>query len=172
MSPSSLLLPSISASGGSSEVSESLRQVFAAADTNGDGMLSLDEFKALLAGVDSHLRALPATAQVAKQQGNYLADVANRGLLGPPAAEAVGAAAAATEPPPFVWSDKGSFAFIGGDEAVAKIPGVGVLRGMVAGGLWRGFETANQQSMRNRVSVAVDMAKTRVFGRDVSTLRK
>jgi NADH:ubiquinone reductase (non-electrogenic) len=173
-SSSSSLFSSISASGGGSEISESIKQIFAAADTNGDGMLSLEEFKALLAGVDSHLRALPATAQVAKQQGNYLADVANRGLLGPAPAPEAGAAAAAApaQPPPFVWSDKGSFAFIGGDEAVAKIPGVGVLRGMVAGGLWRGFETANQQSMRNRVSVAVDMAKTRVFGRDVSTLRK
>jgi hypothetical protein len=173
-SSSSSLFSSISASGGGSEISESIKQIFAAADTNGDGMLSLEEFKALLAGVDSHLRALPATAQVAKQQGNYLADVANRGLLGPAPAPEAGAAAAAApaQPPSFVWSDKGSFAFIGGDEAVAKIPGVGVLRGMVAGGLWRGFETANQQSMRNRVSVAVDMAKTRVFGRDVSTLRK
>jgi len=35
-------------------------------------------------------------------------------------------------------------AFIGGGEAVAKLPGVGVLQGLAAGALWKSFETANQ----------------------------
>jgi NADH:ubiquinone reductase (non-electrogenic) len=146
------------------DVSEALRAVFRAADTDGNGRLDEAEFRALLEGMDKHLRSVPATAQVAKQQGRYLADVANRapdGLFG-----SVDAA------PPFAWTDLGSMAFLGGDEAAAKLPGVGVLKGVAAGALWRGFETVNQQSLRSRSAVAFDQLKVRLFGRDTSTLRR
>jgi hypothetical protein len=63
-------------------------------------------------------------------------------------------------------------AFLGGDEAAAKLPGIGVLKGAAAGALWRGFETANQQSLRSRAAVAFDQVKVRLFGRDTSTLRR
>ncbi len=66
----------------------------------------------------------------------------------------------------------GSMAFLGGDEAAAKLPGFGVVQGAAAGALWRGFETANQQSMRSRSAVAFDQLKVRLFGRDTSTLRR
>ncbi len=147
------------ASGGV-DVSDTLRAVFAAADKDGSGGLELGEFRELLAGMDKHLRALPATAQVARQQGVYLAGVANAGHLGSPDGA-----------PPFTWTDMGSMAFLGKDEAVAKLPGVGVVQGMAAAALWRGFETSNQQSWRNRAAVSIDMARTKIFGRDVSTIR-
>ena len=135
------------------------------------GRLDLGEFKALLEGMDRHLRSVPATAQVAKQQGKYLAGVANSvGLF---AAQAgAGAGAAAKEPEPFVWKDMGSMAFIGGNEAAAKIPGFGVVQGQAAGALWRGFETSSQQSWRCRLSVAFDQVKVALFGRDTGTLRR
>ena len=61
------------------DVSDALRAVFRAADTDGNGRLDEGEFRALLEGMDKHLRSVPATAQVAKQQGHYLANVANAG---------------------------------------------------------------------------------------------
>ena len=42
-----------------------------------DKHLTLDEFKKILEKADSHLRSLPATAQVAAQQGEYLAKLFN-----------------------------------------------------------------------------------------------
>ena len=60
-----------------------------AEDLDGNGRLDEGEFRALLEGMDKHLRSVPATAQVAKQQGFYLAEVANAGagggLFGPSA---------------------------------------------------------------------------------------
>lgn len=66
----------------------------------------------------------------------------------------------------------GSMAFLGGEEAAAKLPGIGVIQGAAAGALWRGFETSNQQSWRSRAAVAFDQVKVRLFGRDTSTLRR
>ncbi len=124
----------------------------------GGGALTLDEFKALLSSMDAHLRALPATAQVARQQGVYLAAVANRGELGRTSGEHLAT-------PPFAWRDLGSLAFIGSGEAVAKLPGFGVLQGIAAGLMWRGFETSQQQGMRSKVAVASDQIRSTIFGR-------
>jgi len=57
--------------------------------------LSKDEFRDLLIKVDSGLRALPATAQVAKQQGEYLARALKEGKA---AMATVAAAATAAAP--------------------------------------------------------------------------
>lgn len=164
--------PSSSSAGAAAAVADeqvdALQAIFKAADKDGSGALSLEEFRELLAGMDKHLRSLPATAQVASQQGKYLSAIANADQLGPQSL----APTAAAVVQPFVWKDMGSFAFIGSNEAVAKLPGVGVLAGWSAGALWRGFETVNQQSTRNRASVGFDMLRTRLFGRDVSMTRR
>jgi NADH:ubiquinone reductase (non-electrogenic) len=125
---------------------------------HGGEVLTLDEFLKLITSMDQHLRALPATAQVARQQGFYLSQVANRGELG-----RTSGAHLAT--PPFVWSDLGSFAFIGNNEAVAKLPGFGVVQGVAAGLAWRGFETSQQQGMRSKMAVASDQIRSSLFGR-------
>ncbi len=41
-------------------------------DTSGDHMLDINEFKKMLVTLDAQLKSLPATAQVASQQGEYL----------------------------------------------------------------------------------------------------
>lgn len=41
-------------------------------DTSGDQALDIGEFKNLLRTLDHELKSLPATAQVASQQGKYL----------------------------------------------------------------------------------------------------
>jgi len=155
---------SVGGDAGAGDVSEALRAVFRAADTDGNGRLDEAEFRALLEGMDKHLRSVPATAQVAKQQGHYLAAVANE------SPEAFFGGAEAQRP--FVWTDMGSLAFLGGDEAAARLPGFGVVQGVAAGALWRGYETSNQQSWRSRSAVAFDQIKVRLFGRDTSTLRR
>ena len=41
-------------------------------DTSGDQRLDIEEFKELLHRLDRSMKSLPATAQVADQQGKYL----------------------------------------------------------------------------------------------------
>ena len=41
-------------------------------DTSGDQALDIGEFRNLLRTLDHELKSLPATAQVASQQGKYL----------------------------------------------------------------------------------------------------
>lgn len=173
----------LAAPGDSSDVSDALRAVFEAADKDGNGKLDREEFNTLLQSVDANLRSVPATAQVAKQQGKYLAstfnsgkyrknDVSSSSSSSSTTSTTTSTIASESEPEPFVWKDLGSMAFIGGDEAVAKIPGAGVVQGYLAGLLWRGFETANQQSYRSKFAVLFDQARTRAFGRDVTTTRR
>ena len=146
-------------------LSRTVQSMFDEADATRAGGLSLEQLRALLRRIDGTLRSYPATAQVAKQQGDYLAAVFNAGRLGTrPDAEA------SAQPAPFAWNDLGMFAFLGRDEAVARLPLVGVMRGVAAAALWRGFETTNQMSWRNRVAVGVDMVRTRLFGRDISAV--
>ncbi|KAI7836386.1 hypothetical protein COHA_009749 [Chlorella ohadii] len=122
--------------------------------------LNHDQFVSLINAIDSGLRALPATAQVARQQGEYLAEALRLadGQLGSLDELA----------PPFRYSHKGSMAYVGGDRAVMDVPKVGPLMGITAGLVWRGFETWSQISFRNRILVANDWARTKVFGRDTS----
>ncbi|CAK4350434.1 unnamed protein product [Aphanomyces euteiches] len=136
--------------------SSAIQDAFDAADKDGDHLLSKTEFVDFLSAMDKHLRAMPATAQVAKQQGKYLARLTNAGRLHD-----------VEHAEPFHWKDYGSLAFIGADEAVANLPGIGILQGILTGLLWRGFETSGQQSIRNRVAVASDQVRSKLFGRGV-----
>uniref|UniRef100_A0A383VLR6 NADH:ubiquinone reductase (non-electrogenic) n=1 Tax=Tetradesmus obliquus TaxID=3088 RepID=A0A383VLR6_TETOB len=126
--------------------------------------LTKEQFKALLEKIDSGLRALPATAQVAKQQGEYLAEVLKRGsfdqqakVLQPNEKQA-----------PFKYNHKGSLAYVGGDQAVMDIPKVGPIFGTGAGIMWKGYETFAQISLRNQLLVISDWVRTKLFGRDIS----
>ena len=83
--------------------------------TDGSERMSYPEFCAMLENVDKGLRALPATAQVAKQEGQYLASFFND-CAGDD--EQIQTAAAR-----FDYVHKGSLAYIGKDAAVADIPG-------------------------------------------------
>ncbi|KAF8066288.1 NDB1 [Scenedesmus sp. PABB004] len=133
-----------------------------------DGRLSRAEFAAVLQHVDAGLRTLPATAQVAAQQGAYLAD-----LL---AASCFDAAAGRVELPrskaasPFKYFHKGALCYIGRDRAAMDAPVLGAVVGPEAGLLWRGYETIAQISGRNRTAVALNWVKTKLFGRAISNV--
>ena len=124
--------------------------------------IDFEGFQRLLRREDDQLRALPATAQVAKQEAEYLA-------------ASFMAAAGDKEklkqtPDKFQYAHKGSLAYVGADAAVLDIPGMGVVQGIAAGFIWKGFETFSQFSIRNQILVLSDLVRAKVFGRDTSAI--
>jgi NADH dehydrogenase len=129
---------------------------------------------------------LPQTAQVAGQQGAYLARLLNRGYsmtVTPPhlAEENVdnlmrmwlqmrGREDAAV----FTFLNLGLLAYVGGGEALAavQIGDVPIMSyaGSIGFVLWRSVYLVKQVATRNRVLVSFDWMKTALFGRDMTRL--
>ncbi|GMH44754.1 hypothetical protein BSKO_12706 [Bryopsis sp. KO-2023] len=124
-------------------------------------VLTKAEFADLLAKIDKGLRALPATAQVARQQGEFLADLFSRTKIEP-------GCEIPEDMETFQYSHKGSLAYVGTDKAVMDLPVIGPLWGFGAGLVWKSFETYSQISSRNQLLVALDWLRTKLFGRDIS----
>lgn len=102
-------------------------------------------------------RQFPQLAQVAEQQGRYLAAQFNE-----PSAE---------EPPPFRWLRHGMGSYLGHGEAVMESPdGRGGWTGYVAYQQWRGAIWTDLVSTRNRILVPFDRLRAWVFGRELSKL--
>jgi len=138
-------------------------------DADGSGALDIDEFKALLSDVDSGLRTLPPTAQVAGQQGSFLASQFNGETA-----------------KPFKYFHKGSMAYIGQEKAAAqvsmlknllpetlqeRVPLLGediILTGRPAELVWKLLYLDMQISTRNKLQVGFDWTKAIIFGRDTS----
>jgi NADH:ubiquinone reductase (non-electrogenic) len=97
---------------------------------------------------------LPATAQVAQQQGKYLA----------------GALASFRDGgyvEPFRFKASGMLAYIGGGEALADLPQV-KWSGRGAWLFWRSVYLTKLVSPANKIKVLFDWVKARLFGRDLS----
>ncbi|KAL3145311.1 hypothetical protein ABBQ38_001571 [Trebouxia sp. C0009 RCD-2024] len=135
--------------------------------------MTLEQFKEQLTELNKDLRSLPATAQVATQQGKYLAKVLKDSPVilreGPNGPTVTGLPLDAS---PFKYKHLGSLAYIGADKAVMdpahKDSPVGAIRGWLMGFAWKGAETFMQISVKNMYLVSRDLVKTKVFGRDVS----
>ncbi|KAK9914887.1 hypothetical protein WJX75_001929 [Coccomyxa subellipsoidea] len=125
-----------------------------------DTELDKDAFREIIGKIDQGLRALPATAQVAKQQGEYVAKLLSKGK-GKPGQPITGFKG-------FRYGHKGSLAYVGRDKAVMDVPQVGPIFGYTAGVMWKGFETYSQISLRNILLVSSDWVRTKLFGRDIS----
>lgn len=97
---------------------------------------------------------LPATAQVAQQQGKYLAKALERRRRGRP----VG---------PFRFRAQGMLAYIGGGQALADLPQV-KWSGRGAWLFWRSVYFTKLVSPANKIKVLFDWIKARLFGRDLS----
>ncbi|KIS71517.1 uncharacterized protein UMAG_11333 [Mycosarcoma maydis] len=104
--------------------------------------------------------ALPATAQVASQQGTYLAHLFNSHLA------SASPSSRSSQPKPFVFHDKGSMASIGSRSALIDSP-VKKDSGTLAWLLWRSAYTIMAMSWRNRFLVPANWASNLLFGRDV-----
>jgi len=133
-------------------------ELFDKYDTNKDNALSLSEFTEMLKEVDRSMTALPATAQVASQQGKYLAGLFNQHLYAEEHLEGA---------KPFDYHHMGSFAYIGGNNSVLDTE-QGALSGLMAWVMWRGAYLTKQYSLSNAISIAVDWTKVIFFGRDIS----
>ena len=136
-------------------------------DLDDDTRLTQAEFRALLESIDKGIRALPATAQVAAQQGKYLAGLAASGALTAAVTPASETSTPAV-PAPFRYGHKGSLAYVGQDRAVMDLPVGPPIVGWGAGAAWKSYETFAQISFRNALLVAGDWVRTKMFGRDIS----
>jgi NADH dehydrogenase FAD-containing subunit len=140
---------------------------------------------------------LPATAQVAAQQGEYLAKLMSdqydlspgisvEGVFLPPTpnpdkekrfSDVITNFATQTDEyaKPFQFLNLGILAYTGGGSALAQVspaPGVAPIKGTgkVGNALWKSVYLSKQVSMRNRVLVLNDWLKRQVFGRDITRL--
>lgn len=125
----------------------------------------------------------PNTAQVAAQQGAFVARLLNRqyDLAQPHPVLKEGSAflpmaqfRGQTEAVPFRFLDLGRLAYLGQSQAVAEL-GVGETtmsqsKGLAAFVLWRSVYIVKQVSFRNRVMVLFDWIKSRIFGRDLTRI--
>ncbi|KAG9452769.1 hypothetical protein H6P81_005673 [Aristolochia fimbriata] len=139
---------------------------------NGKKELNIEEFKAALAEVDSKWKLLPATAQVAAQQGTYLAKCFNKmeereqNPEGPPRIRGTGF----HRFHPFRYRHLGQFAPLGGEQAAAELPGDWILTGRNTQWLWYSVYASKQVSWRNRMLVVSDWMRRFIFGRDSSRI--
>lgn len=99
-------------------------------------------------------RFLPATAQVAQQQGKYLA-------------RALGDRVRQRTVKPFHYRSYGMLAYIGKGKALADLESIKG-RGFAAWIFWRSVYITRLVSIKNKVLVILDWLKTFIFGRDIS----
>lgn len=96
-------------------------------------------------------KPLPATAQVASQQGKWLAKGFNRDQVAD-----------------FQYRHLGMLAYVGSHKALADL-GAGIKSsGLLTWLFWRSAYLTNLVSIRNKILVPMYWLKTMLFGRDVS----
>eukprot|EP00118_Oscarella_pearsei_P000938 m.6182 g.6182 ORF g.6182 m.6182 type:complete len:598 (+) comp15156_c0_seq2:43-1836(+) len=143
---------------------ENVEKLFEKADKDGSARLNLNEFHVALNEIDKQLKSLPATAQVASQQGKYLgkllSQLSHEETTDPRAAGAS----------PFKYKHLGSFAYVGGNQAALQIPIIGTVTGWWTMWLWRGAYANELSSVRTKFLVVLDWIKSATFGRDTSRL--
>ncbi|MDX2129331.1 MAG: FAD-dependent oxidoreductase [Chloroherpetonaceae bacterium] len=98
----------------------------------------------------------PATAQVAMQEGKYLATVFKKK-----------ATHSSFKPKPFLWQNFGMLAYIGDNKALADLPQT-KSSGFGTWIFWRSAYLTKLVSLKNKVQVLYDWLKASIFGRDVS----
>ncbi|KAI9779452.1 MAG: hypothetical protein M1816_003504 [Peltula sp. TS41687] len=146
-----------------------LDRLFQEYDKDSSGTLDFGEMYELLRQIDNKLTSLPATAQRANQQGQYLARKFTRMAQAAPGLraneidygdldEAVYKA--------FKYKHLGSLAYVG-NAAVFDFGGMNFSGGLLAVYLWRSIYFAQSVSLRTRILLAMDWSKRALFGRDL-----
>ncbi|PFH54142.1 hypothetical protein AMATHDRAFT_72670 [Amanita thiersii Skay4041] len=149
-----------------------VKELFDRFDTDADNSLSLNELLLLLQEVGKKITTLPATAQVASQQGKYVGkklhklarkydtlkanDIQPEGMD-----EAIGG--------PFKYLHLGSLAYIG-NAAVFDLGRFSITGGLVAMYAWRSVYWNEQVSARTRALLMIDWIIRGIWGRDLSRL--
>ncbi|KAG6416913.1 hypothetical protein SASPL_124354 [Salvia splendens] len=141
-------------------------------NAQGEDELDIEKFKLALSAVDAQMKNLPATAQVAAQQGSYLADCFNRmddcekNPEGPLRFRGSGRHRFKA----FRYKHLGQFAPLGGEQTAAQLPGDWVSIGHSTQWLWYSVYASKLVSWRTRALVITDWARRFIFGRDSSKI--
>ncbi|KAF2750488.1 hypothetical protein M011DRAFT_244127 [Sporormia fimetaria CBS 119925] len=146
-----------------------LDKLFSQYDKDKSGTLDFGELRELLMQIDSKLTSLPATAQRAHQQGQYLGRKFNKIAQAAPGMQLNQMDYGDLDEvayKPFNYKHLGSLAYVG-NAAIFDIGGVGFSGGLLAVYLWRSVYFAQGVSFRTRCLLAMDWSKRALFGRDL-----
>ncbi|CAF1526085.1 unnamed protein product [Rotaria magnacalcarata] len=152
-------------------ISKSIEKAFEEADKDKSGTLTLAELHSALGKADTKIRALPATAQVASQEGSFVADLLNQ------LKDTQSNNYEQQSLKSFRYKHMGSLAYVGGDEAVVDFTGskpildmfnLKPLSGRSAAYLWKSFYLTEMFTGRTKTLLAFDWVRTQFFGRDIS----
>ncbi|EAL87637.1 NADH-ubiquinone oxidoreductase 64 kDa subunit, putative [Aspergillus fumigatus A1163] len=144
-----------------------LDKLFEQYDKDRSGTLDFGELHELLHQIDTKLTSLPATAQRANQQGQYLGRKLTKiaaALPGMRANEIEHGDVDNIVYKPFRYKHLGSLAYIS-NAAVFDFGGLNFSGGVLAMYLWRSVYFAESVSFRTRCMLAMDWAKRALFGR-------
>ncbi|OJK00762.1 hypothetical protein ASPACDRAFT_77668 [Aspergillus aculeatus ATCC 16872] len=146
-----------------------LDKLFEQYDKDHSGTLEFGELSELLHQIDNKLTSLPATAQRANQQGEYLGRKLTKIAAALPGMQAnqidYGDLDEAVYKA-FKYKHLGSLAYIS-NAAVFDFGGLNFSGGVLAMYLWRSVYFAESVSFRTRCMLAMDWAKRALFGRDL-----
>jgi len=152
---------------------EKATELFDKYDSNHDGLMSLNELADMFRELSNKLTALPATAQVADQQGKYLAKKFNKLAAQGHAAlqrEDIGDDIDDMIYEPFKYRHLGSLAYLGQSAVFDIGSGYSFAGGLAAMYAWRAVYWSEQVSLRTRLLLMLDWIKRGVFGRDLSKI--
>ena len=144
-----------------------LDRLFEEYDKDRSGTLDFGELHELLRQIDNKLTSLPATAQRAHQQGQYLGRKLNKIAQAAPGMAANDIKDGDVDDAvykAFEYRHLGSLAYIG-NAAIFDFNGLSFGGGLMAVYLWRSVYFAQSVSFRTRILLAMDWSKRALFGR-------
>ena len=147
-----------------------LDRLFEEYDKDKSGTLDFGELRELLFQIDNKLTSLPATAQRAHQQGQYLGRKFNKIAHASPGLAANDIRDGDIDDSvykAFEYKHLGSLAYVG-NAAIFDINGLSFSGGLLAVYLWRSIYFAQSVSFRTRILLAMDWSKRALFGRGKS----
>ncbi|KAF9053069.1 hypothetical protein BJ165DRAFT_1445289 [Panaeolus papilionaceus] len=158
-----------------------VKELFQLYDSNADNALQLNELLQLLVDIGNRITSLPATAQVASQQGKYLGKklhkVARASKEQDAGQASVGNGHAKLRTmadervaKPFKYFHLGSLAYVG-NAAVFDFGKYSFMGGLAAMYAWRSIYWNEQVSARTRALLMIDWIIRGIWGRDLSIVQ-
>jgi len=151
---------------------ERVKELFQLYDKDKDESLDMNELAVMLQDIGNKITSLPATAQVASQQGKYLGsklyrlakreESLTRNMVSPEAADEFVSK-------PFAYRHLGSLAYIG-NAAVFDFGKYSFMGGLWAMYAWRSIYFSEQVSTRTKALLMADWIIRGIWGRDLSRL--
>ncbi|TXT08859.1 hypothetical protein VHUM_02987 [Vanrija humicola] len=148
---------------------QKVHDIFVEYDKDHDDALTLNEVAEMFQELGRKVTTLPATAQVASQQGKYIGGMLSKLAKAAPTLKANDLTDLDDEAyyDPFKYAHFGALAYIG-NSAVFDYYGWSAAGGLVAMYAWRSVYWGEQSSMRTRFLLMLDWIKRGIFGRDLS----